>query len=167
MTSVVNSNNPIAGLNRSIDRQPPCSRVHQEYQTRINSYRRFNLMELNNNEFADMTPLFKSLGGRYNAFTPCLSTLEGHSSSVISVALSKDGQRVVSGSDDKTVKIWDATSGECVSTLEGHSSVVMSVALSEDGQRVVSGSRDKTVKIWDATSGECVSTLEGHSSEVV
>jgi len=96
-----------------------------------------------------------------------LQTLEGHSDVVMSVALSADGSRIVSGSDDKTVRVWDAASGECVQTLEGHSGGVMSVAVSADGSRIVSGSDDKTVRVWDAASGECVQTLEGHSGGVM
>ena len=82
---------------------------------------------------------------------------------VWSVSFSPDGTKVASGSDDKTVKLWDVTSGECLQTLEGHSSRVRSVSFSPDGTKVASGSDDKTVKLWDVTSGECLQTLEGHS----
>ena len=77
-------------------------------------------------------------------------TLEGHSDFVRSVALSSDGTRIVSGSKDKTVRVWDAQSGKCLRTLEGHSHQVKSVALSADGTRIVSGSWDETVRVWDA-----------------
>ncbi|PHH53425.1 Vegetative incompatibility protein HET-E-1 [Ceratocystis fimbriata CBS 114723] len=96
----------------------------------------------------------------------CLRTLEGHAGEVASVTFSNDGQRLASGSCDKTVKIWDATSGACLQTLQGHADEVTSVAFSDDGQRLASGSLDKTVKIWDATSGACLQTLEGHAEEV-
>ena len=76
------------------------------------------------------------------------------------VAFSHDGKQIVSGSDDKTIKIWDASSGACLKTLEGHSDWVRSVAFSHDGKQVVSGSGDKTIKIWDASSGACLKTLE-------
>ncbi|KAL2890567.1 Vegetative incompatibility protein HET-E-1 [Ceratocystis lukuohia] len=96
----------------------------------------------------------------------CLQTLEGHEEIVTSVVFSNDGQRLASGSEDSTVKIWDATSGACLQTLEGHHSSVSSVVFSNDGQRLASGSWDKTVKIWDATSGACLHTLEGHKEDV-
>jgi WD40 repeat protein len=51
----------------------------------------------------------------------CLQTLEGHSWSVTSVAFSHDSSKLASASDDKTVKVWDASSGACLQTLEGHS----------------------------------------------
>ena len=89
----------------------------------------------------------------------CLQTLEGHNDSVASVVFSNDGQRLASGSHDKTVKIWDATSGACLQTLEGHNWEVRSVVFSNDGQRLASASDDRTVKIWDATSGACLQTL--------
>src|SRR2546421_233392 len=91
----------------------------------------------------------------------CLQTLKGHSGSVNSVAFSHDSARLASGSSDKTVKIWDASSsGEYLSTLEALSGLANSVAFSHDSARLASGSSDKTVKIWDASSGECLSTLE-------
>ncbi|KAK3946807.1 hypothetical protein QBC32DRAFT_387713 [Pseudoneurospora amorphoporcata] len=96
----------------------------------------------------------------------CLQTLEGHSNDIGSVAFSPDGQRLASGSWDKTIKIWDPASGSCLQTLEGHSGSVHSVAFSSNGQRLASGSSDKTIKIWDLASESCLQTLEGHSDYV-
>ena len=92
----------------------------------------------------------------------CLKTLEGHSYDVNSVAYSPDSTKIISGSGDNTIKIWDANTGECLKTLEGHSYGVYSVAYSPDGTKIISGSHDKTIKIWDANTGECLKTLEGH-----
>jgi WD40 repeat protein len=88
-----------------------------------------------------------------------LQTLEGHSNWVSSVAFSHDSAQLASGSDDKTIKIWDASSGDCIKTLGGHSHRVSSVAFSHDSARLASGSYDRTVKIWDASSGACLQTL--------
>jgi len=97
----------------------------------------------------------------------CLQTLEGHSGTVLSVAFSHDSTRIASASDDRTVKIWDASSGKHLQTLEGHSDWVMSVAFSHDSTRIASASVDRTVKIWDASSGKHLQTLEGHSNLVL
>lgn len=64
------------------------------------------------------------------------------------------------GDNDRTVKLWDAVTGECKQTLEGHSNTVTSVVFSADGQQIASGSGDRTVKIWDAETGECKQTFE-------
>lgn len=93
-------------------------------------------------------------------WNPCMQTLEGHTSLVSSVALSHDGRRLVSGSDDKTVRVWDAETGALQRTLEGHTGSVGSVALSHDGQRLASGSYDKTVRVWDAETGAQQRKLE-------
>ncbi|KAF2686634.1 hypothetical protein K458DRAFT_362825 [Lentithecium fluviatile CBS 122367] len=99
-------------------------------------------------------------------WSACLSTLEGHSDVVNSVAFSHESAWVASASDNKTVKIWDARSGACLLTLKGHINHVESVAFSRDSAWVASASRDKTVKIWDARSGVCLLTLKGHSDYV-
>jgi WD40 repeat protein len=101
-----------------------------------------------------------------NTWSPCLSTLEGHSDMVNSVAFSHNSARVASASADCTIKIWDTCSSECLLTLEGHSDSVSSVAFSHNSARIASASGDCTVKIWDTCSGECLLTLEGHNSWV-
>ncbi|EED20635.1 platelet-activating factor acetylhydrolase isoform 1B alpha subunit, putative [Talaromyces stipitatus ATCC 10500] len=104
-------------------------------------------------------------------WSPGLQTLEGHSDWVCSVAFSPDGQTVVSGSYDNTIKLWDAKTGSEPQTLRdhldsGHSEWVQSVAFSPDGQTVVSGSYDRTIKLWDAKTGSELQTLRGHSDWV-
>ena len=103
---------------------------------------------------------------------PLEAILERHTEAVTSIAVSADG-RIVSGSDDNTVRIWNATTGECERVLEGHTGGVKSVATAADG-RIVSGSSDwrtdetadNTVRIWNAATGECERVLEGHTGGV-
>jgi WD40 repeat protein len=64
------------------------------------------------------------------------------------VNFSADGKRIVSGHDDKTVKVWDAERGHLLLSLQGHTGQVYSVAFSADGKRLVCGSLDKTVRLW-------------------
>ncbi|KAF9490239.1 hypothetical protein BDN71DRAFT_1498685 [Pleurotus eryngii] len=72
---------------------------------------------------------------------------------VTSVAFSPDGAQIVSGSSDKTIRIWDAGTGQQVGdALTGHEDWVRSVAFSPDGTKIVSGSSDRTIRIWDAAT---------------
>ncbi|MEZ2236515.1 protein kinase, partial [Microcoleus sp.] len=95
-----------------------------------------------------------------------VKTLTDHSNWVFSAAISPDGQTLVSGSRDKTIKIWNLATGNLIRTLSGHSNYVYSVAISPDGQTLVSGSRDKTIKIWNLATGNLIRTLSGHSNYV-
>jgi WD40 repeat protein len=86
----------------------------------------------------------------------------------VALSYSPDGQRIVTGSRDKTVRIWNVQAGAPIGKpLTGHEGVVNSVSYSPDGQRIVSGSRDKTVRIWDAQTGMPIGQpLTGHEGVV-
>ncbi len=71
-----------------------------------------------------------------------------------SVAVSPDGRRIVSGSEDNTVVVWDLETGTPVHRLTGHQAAVNSVAVSPDGRRIVSGSVDQTVVVWNLDTGQ-------------
>jgi WD40 repeat protein len=81
----------------------------------------------------------------------------------MTVALTPDGTKAVSGSSDKTLKIWDLATGKELATLTGHTCYVRAVALTNDGTKIVSGSGDNTLKIWDLATGEEIMTFEGDS----
>ncbi|BAY07542.1 NB-ARC domain-containing protein [Calothrix sp. NIES-2098] len=90
-------------------------------------------------------------------------TLAGHSAWVKAVALTPDGKYVISGSADKTLKVWNWQTGELLRTLTDHSNSVKAVALTPDNKYVISGSDDNTLKVWNWQTGELLRTLTGHS----
>ncbi|MGO9270017.1 MAG: WD40 repeat domain-containing protein [Terriglobia bacterium] len=108
------------------------------------------------------------------ALHPCLDpsggallrALASHSGDVFGVAVTPDGRRAVSASQDKTLKVWDLASGVLERTLEGHSGGVNGVAVTPEGRQAVSASWDHTLKVWDLASGSLERTLEGHSDAV-
>ena len=95
-----------------------------------------------------------------------IETFRGHGAAICGVAFSPDGRRIVTGSYDKTAKVWDTTTGRLVHTLEGHSNRIVAVAFSPDGKRIVTGSDDSTARVWDATTGQQLFTLTGHAAQV-
>ncbi|PPQ94076.1 hypothetical protein CVT25_009705, partial [Psilocybe cyanescens] len=75
-------------------------------------------------------------------------------SRVCAVAVLPNGKQIVSGSYDKSVRVWDVSMGDELKVLKGHTSLVTSVAFSPDGKQIVSGSYDNLVRVWDVLTGD-------------
>ncbi|MBV9390027.1 MAG: WD40 repeat domain-containing protein [Chroococcidiopsidaceae cyanobacterium CP_BM_ER_R8_30] len=97
------------------------------------------------------------------------STLTRDSGNVSSLALSPDGQTLVSSCLDKTIRVWSLSTGKLLRTFTGHADGVSSVVISPDGQFLASGSYDdprKNVKVWHLNTGKLLHTLLGHKKSV-
>src|SRR5262245_26765521 len=90
--------------------------------------------------------------------------LNGHTRDVHAVACSADGKRVISGSEDRSVLIWDAGSRQKAGRFSGE--VSLAVAISADGKRIASGERYNKVRLLDPAGAE-IKTLDGHTAAVI
>ena len=97
--------------------------------------------------------------------TPML--FKGHTGVVSTVRFSPDMRHMASGSEDRSIIVWDIAEPKIAAKLEGHSDLVSTVAWSHDGKRLASGSWDRKVKVWDRETGSEVKELTGHSSEIM
>ena len=95
------------------------------------------------------------------------TSLEGHTSRVTKIVFSSDGATLASASEDRTIRLWDVTTGTHRHTLTGHNSHIYSVAFSPDGRTLASGSENGRIRFWNVTTGQYRVTLEGHSSSVI
>ncbi len=95
-----------------------------------------------------------------------LQTFQGHTNRIYSAAFSPDGKYVLTGSEDRTAKLWDANTGAEVHTFSGHGDTIYSVAFSPDGKYAVTGSGDQTARLWNVASGAVVRTFAGHVAGV-
>ncbi|MBO0789352.1 MAG: WD40 repeat domain-containing protein [Ktedonobacteraceae bacterium] len=94
----------------------------------------------------------------------CQRTFEGHTGSITSVSISGDGHWIVSSSEDKTIRIWDATTGHCMHIVEfpnGSFNWVSAVRLSRDGRWIISGHHDGDVALWETVTGRCICSFDG------
>ncbi len=91
---------------------------------------------------------------------------QGHTKRINSAVYSPDGKKILSASDDHTIKEWDVESGQCLKTFTGHTGSVMSAVYSRDGKKILSASFDKTIIEWDVESIQCIKTFAGHKDAV-
>jgi WD40 repeat protein len=99
--------------------------------------------------------------------SPLVATLTGHAGSVHAVAASPDGCWIVSGSTDKTIRIWDARTGQELRTVALHPHEVWSVAVSPDGQRIFWAGRKPVLGILDAATGQELRRIAPKRSAVI
>ncbi|MCG9134010.1 WD40 repeat domain-containing protein [Candidatus Poribacteria bacterium] len=86
---------------------------------------------------------------------------------VLILEFSPNGKRLASGSQDKTVRLWDTDTNEELAILQKHTGWINALAFSADGKKLASGSTDKTVNLWDTDTGELITTLAGHLNGIV
>jgi WD40 repeat protein len=77
------------------------------------------------------------------------------------------GDKIVTGSFDKTAKLWDAETGECLHTLRGHQTEIVALSFNPQSTMVATGSMDNTAKLWAVDTGEELASLLGHQAEIV
>jgi WD40 repeat protein/Cdc6-like AAA superfamily ATPase len=93
-------------------------------------------------------------------------TYDGHSGDVLTIAWNHDNTRILSGSADRTIKIWNVITGQILQTLYGHSDAVLKADWNNDDSTIASASKDKTVKIWNVLTGHLLFNLTKHTNEV-
>jgi WD40 repeat protein len=91
----------------------------------------------------------------------------GHTAKVTSVEFSSTGDKMVTGSEDGTAKIWDAETGALIHTLPGHAGWVVSAAFNLAGKKILSLASQDAAKIWNAETGDLIQTLSGHTGTVM
>jgi WD40 repeat protein len=95
-----------------------------------------------------------------------LLCLTGHTGAVWSVSVSADGQRLLTGSEDRTLRLWDTAAGKCLQVFTGHTERIFGAVLAPDAKQVLSAG-DQTVRLWDTTTGKEVWQMTGHTGPAV
>ena len=101
----------------------------------------------------------------YHVDGTLVHTFKGHTDDVHALAVTRDGQHIISGSDDHLIKVWSVATKSLVSTCEGHTSFVWAVAAMPDGQRILSGGHDDTIRVW-RLDGTLENTFRPHFGRV-
>jgi len=92
-------------------------------------------------------------------------SLSGHSDTISFVAFNAQGTQIVTGSWDKTARIWNTQTGTPGQIMQGHKERIISAIFNQDSTKLITGSVDKTAKIWDTSNGQCLATIN-HMSPV-
>ncbi len=130
-------------------------------------YKQFNLDAVNPSSLSQAKQTSEDGIGRATMM-PNFSlavTIRGYANSVLSTAISPDGNTVAS-TNSSTIQLWSLQTGQAVATLSGHSKPVNAIAISPDGKILVSGSEDNTIKLWNLVNGQEISTLTGNNAAI-
>jgi hypothetical protein len=114
--------------------------------------------------FPDLVRELK-LGEDVRAVATAEQPFTGHTAAVLCIAFSRDGKRALSGSEDRSVRLWDVESGKEIRRFEGHTSAVSAVAF-VGANTVLSGGHDRTLRLWDVETGKELLRLVGHTDKV-
>ena len=87
----------------------------------------------------------------------------GHYEAVKAVAFTLDGKYLLSGSRDKSIKLWELSTGREIRSYLGHKSTINDLVITPDGKHFVSSCADYTAKLWNIATGELVRSFEGHT----
>ncbi len=113
-----------------------------------------------------ITPVQDALNQAWSKIQERLK-LEGHKSAVTCVAFSPQGDRIISGSPDNTLRLWDLEGRTIGEPFQGHTNLVLAVAFSPQGDRIISGSRDNTLRLWDLEGRTIGEPFQGHTNLVL
>ena len=102
----------------------------------------------------------------YDINTWEFKTLEAHTYWVMSTAFHPDSHRLVSSSEDETIRLWDIHTGKCLKTLYGYTDWQLVIAFHPNGEILASGDNNSTVRLWNIKTGQCVKTLIGHQNTI-
>tara|TARA_R110002072_G_scaffold145459_1_gene291874 strand:+ start:21027 stop:28172 length:7146 start_codon:yes stop_codon:yes gene_type:complete len=96
---------------------------------------------------------------------PKFRSLDGHEGPVRAVAFSQDGSRIISGSQDNTIRLWDSEGGQLLKSFRGHDGAVRTVAFAQSDQVILSGSHDNSIRKWNISEYEEIRVLQGQVLE--
>ncbi|KXJ19576.1 NACHT domain- and WD repeat-containing protein 1 [Exaiptasia diaphana] len=95
-----------------------------------------------------------------------LFELGGHSKGVLSTCFSRDDEKIISASEDNSIRLWNSHTGSLLAQLDGHTGAVTSLKVSPDGMLIASSSADQSIKLWSYQSEKCIQTLQGHQERI-
>jgi WD40 repeat protein len=118
-------------------------------------------------EVTSLSPVPNQMSQHHPADTPIL-TMHGHTNRIVCVTFSHDGKYILSGSDDRTIRMWDARTGDPVlQPLKSHTDGICSISFSLDGSQIASGGCDNTALVWDTMMGQVIAgPFQGHTKSI-
>lgn len=142
------------------------------YQKKQDLHNQNKLEEKNNIDFSQIQEGFKNKPSTNLDYCwKCVQTFKAHSSSINGIAIAPNGKIIVSGGDDKTVKIRNFINSQLITSLNRHQGSIYSVVISRDGNYLATAGSDKNIHIWNLSKGILYGTIggwfSGHEDEIL